>query len=47
MSPFANALMNSRVSHSMSRSRAAECAGVSERTWRSYEQGNRLANTPS
>lgn len=44
MSPFAAALMNSRIAHSMSRFRAAECAGVSERTWRSYEQGQR---TPS
>lgn len=41
MSPLAAALMNSRIAHSMSRFRAAECAGVSERTWRSYEQGNR------
>lgn len=41
MSPFAVALMNSRIEHSMSRFRAAECAGVSERTWRSYEQGSR------
>lgn len=41
MSPLAAALMNSRIEHSMSRFRAAECAGVSERTWRSYEQGQR------
>lgn len=41
MSPLAAALMSSRIEHSMSRYRAAECAGVSERTWRSYEQGQR------
>lgn len=41
MSPLATALMNSRIEHSMSRFRAAECAGVSERTWRYYEQGQR------
>lgn len=41
MSPLAAALMNSRIEHSMSRFRAANCAGVSERTWRSYEQGQR------
>lgn len=41
MSPFAAALMNSRIAHSMPRFRVAECAGVSERTWRSYEQGQR------
>lgn len=41
MSPLAAALMNSRIEHSMSRFRAAECAGVSERTWRYYEQGQR------
>lgn len=28
MSPLATALMNSRIEHSMSRFRAAECAGV-------------------
>lgn len=32
MSPLAAALMNSRIEHSMSRFRAAECAGVSAHT---------------
>ena len=41
MSPLAAALISSRIEHSMSRIRAAECAGVCERTWRSYELGQR------